>query len=145
MSRPLRGRTSGQTILTARQLRRRLTPTEHVLWLALRGNRFQGLKFRRQHPFGPYVLDFFCVQSQLAIELDGSVHDHPDQINYDYDRTAYLESNGLRVLRFKNRDITDKLEEVLTKIMEASSPTPQPPASPGYSPGEAGGAEGGGG
>ena len=126
MPRPLRGRTSCQTILTARQLRRRLTPTEQALWSALRGDRLHGFKFRRQHPFGPYVLDFFCVQSQLVIELDGSVHNHPDQIDYDRDRTAYLESQGLRVLRFRNQDIADKLDEVLTKILEATSPTPNP-------------------
>jgi very-short-patch-repair endonuclease len=130
MARAVRGRTSGQTILTARRLRRQLTDVEQVLWSSLRDSRMQGIKFRRQHPFGPYVLDFFCVQAQLAVELDGGIHDRPEQIEYDRERTAFLEAEGLRVLRFRNEDIADKLDQVMNKILEATSPTPQPPPSP---------------
>jgi adenine-specific DNA-methyltransferase len=102
-----------------------------------------GIKFRRQHPFGPYVLDFFCVNAQLAVELDGSVHDKPDQRAYDRERTAYLEGHGLRVLRFKNEEVEDKLEEVVTRILEAASPNPRPLPSPEVLSGEGRGAEGG--
>ncbi len=130
MARAVRGSASGQTVRTARQLRRRLTGSEQVLWSALRDSRLHGIKFRRQHPFGPYVLDFFCVNAQLAIELDGGVHDQPEQIEYDRERTAYLEASGLRVMRFRNEDIVDKLDDVLNKILEVASPAPIPPPSP---------------
>ena len=145
MARAVRGRTSSQTVQTARRLRRQLTDAEQVLWSALRDSRMQGIKFRRQHPFGPYVLDFFCVNAQLAVELDGGIHDQPEQKDYDAERTAFLEANGLRVLRFRNEEIADKLDDVMRAILEAASPTPQPPPSPDYSSGEGGGAEGGGG
>ena len=145
MARAVRGRTSSQTVLTARRLRRQLTDSEQVLWSALRDSRMQGIKFRRQHPFGPYVLDFFCVNAQLAVELDGGIHDQPEQKDYDNERTAFLEANGLRIMRFRNEEIADNLDGVMRAILEVASPTPQPPPSPDYSSGEGGGAEGGGG
>ena len=111
MARPVRGKTSGQTVQTARRLRGKLTDAEQVLWSALRDSRMQGIKFRRQHPFGPYVLDFFCVNAQLAVELDGGIHDQPEQKDYDKERTAFLEANGLRVMRFRNEEIADNLDE----------------------------------
>ena len=126
MARAVRGRTSSQTVQTARRLRRQLTDAEQVLWSALRDSRMQGIKFRRQHPFGPYVLDFFCVNAQLAVELDGGIHDQPEQKDYDAERTAFLEANGLRVLRFRNEEIADKLDDVMRAILEAASPTPCP-------------------
>jgi adenine-specific DNA-methyltransferase len=143
--RSVRGKTSSQTVITARQLRGQLTDAEQILWSALRDSRLHGIKFRRQHPFGPYVLDFFCVKAQLDVELDGSVHMQPEQREYDDERTSYLNTHGLRVLRLRNEDITDRLDEVMTRIMEAASPTPQPPPSPDSLSGEGGGAEGGGG
>jgi very-short-patch-repair endonuclease len=132
MPRPVRGKTSTQAVLSARQLRSQLTGSEQELWSALRDSRLHGIKFRRQHPFGPYVLDFFCVKAQLAVELDGGIHDRPEQRDYDSERTAYLETNGLRVLRFRNEEIADKLDEVINKILKAASPTSQPPPSPDY-------------
>ena len=144
MVRGVRGKTDPKTVLKARQLRTRLTESERVLWEALRDGRLHGIKFRRQHPFGPYVLDFFCVKAQLEIELDGSVHNQPDQKEYDQQRTAYLEQHGLRVLRFRNEKIGGNLEAVLDEIVEAASPTPCPLPLPTQS-GEGGGAEGGGG
>ena len=143
MSRPLRGKTSTQTVLKARRLRRPLTASEQALWAALRDNPLRGFKFRRQHPFGPYILDFFCVQAQLAVELDGSVHDQPDQKEYDANRTAYLESHGLRLLRFKNLEVERNMEDVFAKILEVASPNPQPLPSPEVVSGEGRGAEGG--
>jgi very-short-patch-repair endonuclease len=123
VSRPVRGKTSAQAVLTARRLRGQLTDVEQALWAALRDSRLHGIKFRRQHPFGPYVLDFFCVKAQLVLELDGSVHDQPEQKDYDRERTEYLESHGLRVLRFRNEDVMDRLNEVVRKIVEAASPS----------------------
>jgi very-short-patch-repair endonuclease len=143
--RPVRGKATGRAVLTARRLRGQLTDAEQILWSALRDNRLVGIKFRRQHPFGPYVLDFFCVKAQLAVELDGSVHDQSEQRNYDCERTAYLESHGLNVLRFRNEDVTNRLDEVMKRILEAASPAPQPPPSPDVSSGEGRGAEGRGG
>jgi very-short-patch-repair endonuclease len=143
MSRPLRGKASAQTVLKARRLRRPLTASEQALWATLRDNRLRGLKFRRQHPFGPYILDFFCVQAQLAVELDGSVHDQPDQKEYDANRTAYLESHGLRLLRFKNLDVERNIDDVLARILEVASPNPRPLPSPEEFSGEGRGAGGG--
>ena len=134
----MRGKTSAQAVMTARQLRGQLTDTEQVLWSALRDSRLYGIKFRRQHPFGPYVLDFFCVKAQLVVELDGGIHDRPEQRDYDDERNAYLEANGLHVLLFRNEDVTDRLDEVVTRILKAASPTPQPPPSPESSSGEGG-------
>jgi adenine-specific DNA-methyltransferase len=145
MARAIRGKTSVQTVLAARLLRSQLTDSEQILWNALRDSCLSGIKFRRQHPFGPYVLDFFCVRAQLDIELDGSVHNQPEQREYDDERTSYLKFHGVCVLRFRNEDITDRLDEVMTRIMEAASPTPQPPPSPNSLSGEGGGAEGRGG
>ena len=143
MARAVRGRTSSQTVLTARRLRSQLTEAEQVLWSALRDSRLHGIKFRRQHPFGPYVLDFFCVKAQLVIELDGGVHDQHEQKDYDRERTAFLESQGLRVLRFRNEDIADNLDGVLKRILEVASPNPRPLPSPESTSGEGRGAEGG--
>jgi very-short-patch-repair endonuclease len=149
MSRPVRGKTSTQIVLAARRLRGQLTDSEQVLWDALRDNRLSDIKFRRQHPFGPYVLDFFCVKAQLDVELDGSVHNQPGQREYDNERTSYLEAQGVRVLRFRNEDVADRLDEVMMRILEAASPTPlthpQPPPSPDILSGEGGAAEGRGG
>jgi very-short-patch-repair endonuclease len=129
MSRPLRGETFTRTVLNARQLRRPLTASEQILWEAVRDGRLQGIKFRRQHPFGPYVLDFFCVKAQLAVELDGSIHEQAEQKEYDQERTAYLEEHGLRVLRFRNEEVEERLEDVVTRILETASPTPVPSLS----------------
>jgi very-short-patch-repair endonuclease len=142
--RPVRGKTSSRTVLAARQLRNQLTKSEQILWEALRNSRLHGIKFRRQHPFGPYVLDFFCVKAQLAVELDGGVHDQAEQKDYDQERTAYLEAQGIRVLRLKNEEITNDFGDVLRKILEFALPTPTPP-SPDNLSGEGGDAAGGGG
>jgi 5-methyltetrahydrofolate--homocysteine methyltransferase len=81
----------------------------------------------------------------LAVELDGSVHEQDEQEEYDRERTAYLEQCGLRVLRFKNQEVERNVEDVLDRILEAASPTPQPPPSPDGTSGEGGGTEVGGG
>jgi very-short-patch-repair endonuclease len=97
---------------TARRLRREMTPPEARLWAALRGNRL-GVKFRRQHPIGRYVLDFYCAELKLAVEVDGRGHDHPDVMRVDQARTAWLATQGIRVVRLAAEDVRVELEAVL--------------------------------
>ena len=92
-----------------------MTPPEARLWHFLRGHK-QGLKFRRQHPIGPFILDFYCPAAKLAVEVDGAGHDHPDQMARDARRTAWLNRRGIRVLRVAALDIRDHLDWVLQRI-----------------------------
>ena len=85
-------------VYRARSLRKEMSLPERMLWQALR-LRPHGLKFRRQHPIGPYVVDFFCSSQRLAIEIDGIAHDMGDQPRRDVERTSFLNENGYRVLR----------------------------------------------
>ncbi len=105
-----------QLLARARELRRMQTPAEAKLWAVLRG-RHLGYKFRRQHPLGHFVADFYCAAVQLVIELDGD--SHAAQVAYDAQRTAWLEAHGLRVLRFSNSDVAHNLEGVVTAILQA--------------------------
>lgn len=102
-------------IARARQLRQPQTPTESRLWAHLRDRRLNGLKFRRQHPIGHYIVDFYCPDHRLVVEIDGDVH--ASQEEYDVDRTAWLEESGYRVIRFTNREVSGQLETVLETIL----------------------------
>src|ERR1700730_1547186 len=86
----------------ARNLRKHDTWAEKLLWSWLRDRRFSAYKFRRQHPYPPHVLDFFCLEAMLNIELDGRHHGTPEQLRLDAARDAWLESRGIKVLRFWN-------------------------------------------
>jgi len=86
-----------------------MTPPERRLWALLRRNRF-GVRFRRQHPIGPYVADFYCHAHRLIIEIDGQTHDYTTE--QDQRRTEWLESQGYRILRFSNEQIRDNIEGV---------------------------------
>jgi very-short-patch-repair endonuclease len=97
-------------------MRRHLTPPEARLWRCLKGAKLSGLKFRRQHPIGPYILDFYCVAAKVAVEVDGAVHDQPDRIAHDLRRTAWLAVRGVRVLRYPALAVRDNLEGVLEGI-----------------------------
>jgi very-short-patch-repair endonuclease len=111
----------------ARELRARETWAEDALWEALRARRLDDLKFRRQHPIGPFVVDFCCADCRLVIELDGGVH--ADQQTHDAEREALLAASGYRVLRFPNSAVRDRLPEVLATIRAAvEDPRPRPPA-----------------
>ena len=121
------------TLKRARSLRRQMTLPEVLLWQALRGGR-AGLRFRRQHPMGPYILDFFCPSARLAVEVDGSVHDTAEQARYDDRRNAWLAAREIRVLRIAATDVlkADGLEWVLLAIEQAAAPStacggPPPP------------------
>ena len=106
------------TIQRARELRRRLTLPEVILWQALRGRRLDGIRFRRQHPVGPYILDFYCEDAKLAVEVDGSGHEHPDQWRHDGRRTEWLGLRGIAVMRIAARDVLGNLEGVLARLKD---------------------------
>jgi len=114
----------------ARELRGQQTDAEQLLWNMLRAKRFLGHKFRRQHPIEPYILDFYCDELKLAIELDGG--QHAEQQNYDEHRTRALEACGIRVLRFWNNDVLAQTEAVLEAIYQATlaAQSPSPPTPP---------------
>ena len=92
------------------------------LWSALRDRQLTGLKFRRQHPYGQFVLDFFCVELQLAVEVDGGVHLNAEQAAHDAERSEFLAKRGVHILRFTNEEIDQHLPDLLRKIIEAASP-----------------------
>jgi very-short-patch-repair endonuclease len=97
-------------------LRRTGAPPEQLLWLALRNGQIGGMKFRRQHPIGPFVADFYCHEAKLVVEVDGMSHD--DKMRQDAARTVFLESEGLRILRVMNEDVMDDLDAVTRKIAQ---------------------------
>jgi very-short-patch-repair endonuclease len=98
-----------------------MTKAEEVLWEVLRGNKLNGHKFRRQHPIGLYIVDFYNHKNNLVVEVDGDYHDTEDQKLKDIERTKFLEFNGLKVIRFKNDDVLSDLSFVLEKIQEELS------------------------
>ena len=104
------------SLLRRRRLRARSTYAEAALWSYLRGRRVAGFKFRRQYPCGPFIVDFFCAQRGLAIELDGGQHYDPRTRAYDHRRTAFLTSHGITVLRFPCDQILRNPASVLTVI-----------------------------
>lgn len=89
----------------SRALRRDATSAERRLWSLLRNRRLAGRKFRRQHPIDRFIVDFFCPEERLAIELDGAVHHDPARAEADTRRQRILESHGVRVVRFSNREV----------------------------------------
>jgi len=99
-----------------RRLRRTATDAERLLWRHLRDRRLAGAKFRRQHPMGRYVVDFFCLERALVIEVDGG--QHAVQVERDQLRDAWLRSQGCRVVRFWNNEVIDNLEGALSRILE---------------------------
>ena len=107
-------RSNPKTMHRAGELRREPTPAEQKLWAHLRGNKLNGMKFRRQHAIGNYIVDFCAIKQKLIIELDGS--QHLEQEEYDHERTAYLESQGYKVIRFWNNDVMNDIHGVLRVI-----------------------------
>jgi len=109
--------TTPNIIAAARQLRLHLTPAEKMLWEALRKRQINGLKFRCQHPVESFIVDFYCPQHRLVIEVDGGVHDQ--QVEYDATRTERLNHLGYRVMRFRNKEVISNLSQVLLQIADA--------------------------
>jgi cyclase len=99
----------------AEVLRERMTEAECLLWEELRNKKFP-VKFRRQHPLGKYIVDFYCHKLKLVIELDGSIHLKPEVKSYDKIREDEIVMLGLTVIRFKNEEVIYNLESVLSKI-----------------------------
>src|SRR5436305_13244786 len=119
---------SGRT-LRARRLRANQTDAERILWLRLRDRRLNGLKFRRQVPIDRYVVDFFCAEAHLVIEVDGGQHATADETS----RTKFLDAMGYLVLRFWNNEVHENIEGVLETILNTldrpEPPHPDPPPS----------------
>ncbi len=114
-----------------KELRNNLTPAEVTLWLELKGKQLEGRKFRRQHSVGSYILDFYCPSERLCIELDGAQHFTEEGMAYDQERTEYLNSLNIRVIRFKNLDVFERMEMVLSEIIRNFRPPLAPPVSGG--------------
>jgi very-short-patch-repair endonuclease len=103
----------------ARNLRRQQTDVETRLWMRLRDRQLCGAKFRRQHPLGPYIVDFCCPDRGLIVELDGG--QHAEQASSDQVRTDFLEADGYRVVRFWNHDVLDQMDAILEEIVRLLS------------------------
>jgi very-short-patch-repair endonuclease len=99
-------------------MRREPTPAELSLWQLVRNGRLTGYKFRRQHPFGPYILDFYCAAARLVIELDGDSHASPEGKQADAKREQYLKVRGIETIRLWNTEITDNPDGVLNLIAD---------------------------
>ncbi len=101
-----------------RELRHNQTDAERAFWKRVRAKQFCGMKFFRQYSIGPYILDFYCPQLKLAIELDGGQHNQDDRRAYDETRSSYLHMQGIKVMRFWNHEVLQYLDSVLMKIAE---------------------------
>jgi very-short-patch-repair endonuclease len=114
----------------ARRLRREQTPAERVLWEALRGRRFRGLKFRRQHPIGCFVVDFYCPAEKLVVEVDGAVHEDLSHRAGDAEREQWLAELGLTIVRVSNDLVLNDMHLALDLIAAAAESRPlDPPPS----------------
>ncbi|MGV3596967.1 MAG: endonuclease domain-containing protein [Bacteroidota bacterium] len=102
----------------AKALRGSQTEAERFLWSELRNRKFESVKFRRQHPIGKYIADFYCHELKLVIEIDGAVHNSQDQKEYDKGRTQELNEKGILVIRFTNSEVENNLQNVLYRLKE---------------------------
>mgnify|MGYP001282072607 FL=1 len=109
---------SRKTTERAQRLRREATPAERKLWARLKAKQLNGLQFRRQHPIGPYIVDFYCAALKLAIEIDGDSHGSEEALRRDEKRSAFIASKGVRIIRFWNSDIYERLDGALADILE---------------------------
>lgn len=111
--------TSGGIMKLAGELRRNQTLAEKTLWQALRKRNLKGHKFRRQHPIGRYIVDFYCHSAKLVVEVDGSIHDILSVKEYDIVREQEIAALGLHVLRFSNEQVLTNLDSVVEEIISA--------------------------
>ena len=116
----------GAKLRVAHGLRRTETLAEKRLWEQLRNRTLDGLKFVRQAPLGPYVVDFLNREHQFIIEVDGATHSTDAEVMYDSRRTAFLAAESYRVIRFQNDEILNGMDEVLTLIIEVQQNRPRP-------------------
>jgi len=106
----------GNSLELCRDFRKNSTEAETCMWGILRGRNLNGYKFRRQHPINEYILDFYCSELKLAIEIDGQVHRNPEQLAYDLERTKNLQEIGIPIIRFWNSEVINKLPSVIARI-----------------------------
>jgi very-short-patch-repair endonuclease len=106
----------------SRELRKNATDAENKLWSRLRDRQLCNFKFRRQHTIGSYIVDFYCHEAMLVVELDGGQHAEAFQSDYDAERSLVLESKGIKVLRFWNNDVMRNIEGILEEILSALTP-----------------------
>jgi very-short-patch-repair endonuclease len=124
-------RSSSRNLPFARKLRREMTVAETMLWRALRGSGFKGMKFRRQVPVGPYVADFLCITCRLIVELDGPPHETDEQRAHDLTRDAFLCAQGFNVLRLPNDLVIGACDLALQQIDAAAERAKPSPALAG--------------
>ena len=98
-----------------------MTPPERLLWEQLKGHKLEGFKFRRQHPFAPYILDFYCPAKRLAIEVDGEAHSMGDNPQRDARRDAFLKSQDVRVVRYSAESVSQDKNSVVLSILDELS------------------------
>jgi len=110
---------TAETLRLAGELRRSMTEAEKALWHTLRRKQLEGYRFRRQHPVKDFILDFFCYEAMLGIEVDGSVHEELTHAERDLERTRMLNELGINIIRFTNQQITTDMNNVIAAISEA--------------------------
>jgi very-short-patch-repair endonuclease len=110
-----------RTKARAKSLRGQMSPPEVTLWQHLRGGRLTGFRFRRQHPIGPYVLDFYCDAAKLAVEVDGGQHFEDAALARDAAGDAWCATRGIETLRFSSLDVFNELDGVLARIAEVAT------------------------
>jgi very-short-patch-repair endonuclease len=126
----LYNRTSEKT--KRQQLRRNMTKAEFMLWQKLKGKQLEGVKFRSQYGVGRFVVDFYCTELKLAIEIDGESYFQDGVQEYDQQRQAFIESVGILFLRFTNDDVYRNLEGVLERIIQKIGELRNDPPNPPY-------------
>lgn len=110
----------------ARELRKEMTASEKRLWYALRPLRQRGFHFRKQHPIGRTIVDFAYLSYRLIVEVDGAVHEAPEQADHDARRDAFLRSKGFTVLRFSSHEVVGKVDDVVTSVLAELENAPEP-------------------
>ena len=118
---------SRNLVTFARKLRQNQTEAEKTIWLKLRGKQIGDVKFRRQQPIGPYIVDFVCFERKIIIEIDGGQHNESELKRKDEERTVWLEERGYQILRFWDNEVLKNINSVLQRIKEALE---KPSASP---------------
>ena len=114
------------TVTNARRLRKEMSVPELMLWNAIRRGQLDGYKFRRQHPIGPYVLDFYCPAARLDVEVDGVAHDTEDRPEKDAARDRWLARQGIKTLRIPASWVLSSVDSAVSAIRERLTPLPPP-------------------
>jgi very-short-patch-repair endonuclease len=102
----------------ARRMRKEPTEAEEKLWQVIRNRKLAGFKFRRQHPFEGFIIDFYCEETKLGLEVDGKIHLQVEQLQYDQEREAYLNEFGIEIMRFTNDEVESNVFTVARMIKE---------------------------